>query len=141
MQLNIDRYKGPIYILVLFVGIFAIINLVNTLMTNLVSRRRELVILRSVGLAKEQLFRTLWIECFYYVMGTIVITLTIGSLSGYAICLIFDQIGIFGKSSYHYPFLETSIFCIALFFILIIYSYVATFYCNRQSIVANLKND
>lgn len=57
-------------------------------MTNLVSRRRELVILRSVGLAKEQLFRTLWIECFYYVMGTIVITLTIGSLSGYAICLI-----------------------------------------------------
>ena len=118
MQLNIDRYKGPIYILVLFVGIFAIINLVNTLMTNLVSRRRELVILRSVGLAKEQLFRTLWIECFYYVMGTIVITLTIGSLSGYAICLIFDQIGIFGKSSYHYPFLETSIFCIALFFIL-----------------------
>lgn len=110
-------------------------------MTNLVSRRRELVILRSVGLAKEQLFRTLWIECFYYVMGTIVITLTIGSLSGYAICLIFDQIGIFGKSSYHYPFLETSIFCIALFFILIIYSYVATFYCNRQSIVANLKND
>ena len=52
------------YVLVVFIGIFALINLINTLMTNFVSRQQEFGIMRSVGMSDKQLSKMLWAESF-----------------------------------------------------------------------------
>ena len=40
-QKSLKAYTAPIYGLVIFIGLFGIINLINTLMTNLISRQQE----------------------------------------------------------------------------------------------------
>ena len=65
------------YGLVVLIGIFALINLISTLMTNLVSRQLEFGMLRSVGLSNKQLSGMLRAESFGYVLATMAVTLSI----------------------------------------------------------------
>ena len=49
------NYRMPVYIFVMFIGVFGIINLLNTLITNILTRKRELGVLQAVGLSSKQL--------------------------------------------------------------------------------------
>ena len=136
---NLKVYKAPIYGLVLFIALFGIVNLINTLMTNLVSRQREFGVLQSIGLSGKQLARMLRLESFCYVLGTMVITLTIGTAAGYFLCVAFDQIGVFGKLNYTFPVAEVTVFFAALTAITAIYAVLAIRYCRKQSLVDWIK--
>lgn len=136
---SLKSYELPIYELVIFIAVFSLINLVNTLMTNLVSRQQELGILQSIGLSGNQLSKMLQIECIYYVIGTMIITLITGTIGGYILCQVFSQIGLLGKLTYTFPFLQISIFFVALVLISLIYSIWAIHYCKKQSVVERIK--
>ena len=56
------NYRMPVYIFVMFIGVFGIINLLNTLITNILTRKRELGVLQAVGLSSKQLSKMLLIE-------------------------------------------------------------------------------
>lgn len=124
-----------VYGLVIFIGIFAMINLINTLMTNFVSRQQEFGVLRSVGLSNKQLSEMLRIESFYYVLTTIVITLTIGTILGYVLCGTFSQVGLLGELDYTFPLLPMFIFFVVITIIALGYSILAIRYCERRSLV------
>ena len=47
------NYRMPVYIFVMFIGVFGIINLLNTLITNILTRKRELGVLQAVGLSSK----------------------------------------------------------------------------------------
>lgn len=49
-------------------ALIGIINFVNLIVTNVISRRHEFAIMQSVGMTKQQLKRMLRIESFYYVL-------------------------------------------------------------------------
>lgn len=49
------NYRMPVYIFIMFIGVFGIINLLNTLITNILTRKRELGVLQAVGLSSKQL--------------------------------------------------------------------------------------
>ncbi len=44
-----------VYALAVFIGFFALINLINTFMTTFVSRQQEVGVLRPIGLSNKQL--------------------------------------------------------------------------------------
>lgn len=138
-QKSLKAYTAPIYGLVIFIGLFGIINLINTLMTNLISRQQEFGVLQSIGLTGKQLAKMLQIESLYYVFGTMIITLTVGTVSGYCLCLLFDQIGVFGKLHYTFPIVQIIIFFVALFAVAMGYSLLAIRYCKKQSLVDRIK--
>ena len=81
----------------------------------------------------------LQIESLYYVFGTMIITLTVGTVSGYCLCLLFDQIGVFGKLHYTFPIVQVIIFFVALFAVAMGYSLLAIRYCKKQSLVDRIK--
>ena len=60
-----------IYGLLAFLFFFSLVNLINTLMTNLIARQQEFGILQSVGLSDKQLSKMLTMECFCYVAVTL----------------------------------------------------------------------
>ena len=132
-------YRNTIYAIVIFIGIFALINLINTLMTNFVARQQEFGVLRSIGLSNKQLAEMLRAEAFHYVLVTMIVTLTVGTAVGYIFCRIFSQIGVFGKMQYTFPLLPVFIFFAALVVIALGYSALAICYCKKASLAEYTK--
>lgn len=136
---SLKFWQTPIYALVVFIGLFALINLINTLMTNLISRQQEFGVMQSIGLSGKQLAKMLRVESVYYVAGTVAITLTLGTAAAYAACLMFSQVGILGTLKYTFPVLHIAIFFAALCVIAAVYSVLAIRYCRKQSLVDRIK--
>ena len=127
------------YAIMIFVFLFALLNLVNTLMTNLISRQQEFGILQSVGLSNKQLSKMLSVECLCYVAGTMLTTLVIGSLCGVILCKIFNTVGTFGTLKYQFPVMEIFLFFIALLLLQVTFSMIAVRYSKQQSLVERIK--
>lgn len=68
-----------------FLMLFAVINLVNTLIAVALSRKHEFSILRAVGMGKKQLQRSIQYEGLILSLWNILITLIFGTSIGYGI--------------------------------------------------------
>ena len=117
------------YVLISFIALFGIINLLNTVVTNLITRKKEIGILQAVGLSSRQLSRMLQIEGFLYTAGAVAVTLTLGTGLGYVVCMIVKNLGM--AVHYRFPVLPVCIFTAVLLFIQLIIS---------NFTVRNLKN-
>ncbi|MEW9097040.1 MAG: FtsX-like permease family protein [Clostridiaceae bacterium] len=76
-----------------FTMLFAVINLINTLIANTLSRKQEFSILRSVGMSKRQLIRTIQYEGLILAGWNIIFTLLFGSTTGYGIVSYLNSVG------------------------------------------------
>ena len=65
---------------------FGVVNLVNMTLSNQLSRRRELCMMRSVGMTKRQLYQVLTAEGMFYVLFSAVIALVAGTPVAIGIC-------------------------------------------------------
>jgi len=56
----------------LIIGIIGVLNFANTILTSIFTRRRELVILQSIGMTGRQVMKMLWLEgCNYSILSVI----------------------------------------------------------------------
>ena len=136
---GLKEYMRRIYAIVVFIGIFALINLSNTLMTGFVARQQELGMLRSIGLSNKQLAEMLRLEAFHYVLVTMAITLTVGTAAGYIFCRIFNRVDVFGEMQYIFPLLPVLALFAALAVIALGYSLLAVHYCEKKTLSEYVK--
>ena len=127
------------YSILVFIFVFALINLANTLITNLITRQQEFGIFQSVGMSDRQLSGMLSFECLYYVGLTLLVTLTLGTVCSVAVCRAFDRIGMFGRLTYHFPVLPMLLFAAALLLVQAIFSVCAVRYSRKLSLVERMK--
>ncbi len=127
------------YSLLIFIFVFSLINLANTLITNLLARQQELGIFQSVGMSGRQMSKMLSYECLYYIGITLFITLTAGTVCSLAVCHIFGQVGMFGKITYHFPVVQVLLFAAALFLVQAVFSACAVRYGRKFSLVDRIK--
>ncbi len=128
-----------IYSILIFIFVFSLINLANTLITNLLTRQREFGVFQSVGMSDRQLSKMLSFECLYYVGITLFVTLTLGTVCSLAVCKVFDQIGMFGRLPYHFPVSQVLLFAAALFLVQAVFSVCAVRYTRKLSLVERIK--
>lgn len=76
------------YAFLIILGGIGIMNLVNTMMNSIYTRRRELGMIQAIGMSEKQLIRMLQLEGIIYTLGTLAVSVGIGSLVGYALNLI-----------------------------------------------------
>ncbi len=67
-------------ILVFIIGIIGILNFVNAIITNIISRKREFAIIQSIGMTNKQLKRMLILEGVSYVFITICVSILLSIL-------------------------------------------------------------
>ena len=127
------------YGILVFIFVFSLINLANTLVTNLLARQQEFGVFQSVGMSDRQLSNMLSFECLYYVGITLLVTLTLGTVCSLAVCRVFDRIGMFGKLTYHFPALQVLLFGAALLLVQGVFSACAVRYTRRLSLVERIK--
>lgn len=104
--------KLILYALAIFLVIFGMINLVNTIITNIYSRRKEFGILQAVGMTKKQLRDMINKENAYYTEVASLCTLFFGSILGYAFVMTQIQMGI--DMIYSYPWFPMILYLIGM---------------------------
>lgn len=104
--------KVILYVLAAFLVIFGLINLMNTIMTNLFSRKRELGILQAVGMTKVQIRRMLSRETLSYVGLSIFCAAAVGGTLGYALVRVAFIMQLWVK--YQYPWIPVLVYIVAL---------------------------
>lgn len=106
--------KIILYVLAAFLIIFGIINLVNTIITNLYSQKKELGILQAVGMTDIQLKTMFKLETLGYTGISAACTLILGSLLGYALVMAEIQLGT--DMVYSFPWFPILLYILIMFF-------------------------
>lgn len=120
-ELNIGRQtiiliKYPMYMILLMIAVIGFMNLINTMITSIVTRKRELGILQAIGLSDRQLAKMLAGEGLVFTVGTLFASVSIGNLFGYVLFLWAKDSRLLGLSMYHYPLAETFLLVFVLTF-------------------------
>ena len=139
LERGLQKELARDYGILVFIFVFSLINLANTLITNLLTRQQEFGVFQSVGMSDRQLSNMLSYECLYYVGITLLVTLTLGTVCSLAVCRVFDQIGMFGTLTYHFPVLQVLLFGTALLLVQGVFSVCAVRYTRRLSLVERIK--
>lgn len=130
--------KTLAYALVVIVGVIGFMNLVNTMITSIITRKRELGMLQAIGMSNKQLVKMLQIEGMFYTLGTLFITLTIGNIVGFLAFLAFKNSGA-SYAVYSYPLLETVIMIVSITIAQLILTYIISNNFNKQSLVDRVR--
>lgn len=78
----------------IFVIVFSLINLLNTLITNAMARKREFASLRTLGMSKKQVATMIRWDGLYFAIVNIITTVVIGSFSGFILVKIMAHNGL-----------------------------------------------
>lgn len=113
-KMSVALIKYPMYGILVMIAVIGFINLINTMITSIVTRKRELGILQAVGLSDRQLTRMLAGEGMVFMAGTLITSLVLGNLFGYLAFLWAKDEGFMSISAYHYPLVETILLILAL---------------------------
>lgn len=120
----------------IIIGFIGILNFTNSILTGIVTRRREFAMMQSIGMTDKQLKKLLLCEGIYYSLATIVFSFVFGIL--FSILIIRGIAGNLWFFSYRL-IIEPMIWTYpALLFISILIPYIAFKGVNRQSIVVRL---
>lgn len=79
-----DQIRLLAWGLILFIGLIGLLNIINTVYTNIHTRMAEICIQRAIGMSKQSLYKTFLWEGIYY--G--IIAATIGSIAGYGCTIL-----------------------------------------------------
>lgn len=130
-------YKTVGIVISILLAMIGIANFANTSITSIVARKHELAVLESIGMTLKQQRRMLVAEGLLYVLLTLLVTCTAGTLiGGYGLSLLLS-----GSPYYTITFtILPSIGCIPVFVLLVIVIPVLSQrYVNRESVVERLR--
>ena len=102
------------YAFLLILGAVGVMNLINTMVNSIYTRRRELGIIQAIGMSEKQLVRMLQLEGLFYTAGTLLVALGIGSLAGYGIFLYAKAENMMNITVYHYPGIQAAVLAVAV---------------------------
>lgn len=134
----INKIFGAISGLSIFIMLFSILSMMNTLITNIVTRKQELAMLESVGMSKKQIYKMILGESFLLVAVTLGITLTLGTLCGFALCNILYNAGAF-YIAFRFPLMFTLAYAGVLTVVPLIITLVSINSFSKMTLVERLK--
>ena len=107
---------GSLQALSWLIFLFGVVNLINTTLSNQMSRKRENSILRSVGLTGKQLCRMSVTEGMCYALFAALTVLILGLPLSMAVCAEVSKKSFAGAVvPYQFPFLQMGLFLLVLF--------------------------
>ena len=121
------------------IGTICFLNMANTMIMNVITRKREFGILQAVGMSNKQLGKMLQFEGILFTLGSIATSLIIGLPAGYGLFLFAKAKGIFGIKVYNFPTAEVLIMILALLIMQVILSFVLSKNVKQESIIDRIR--
>ena len=131
---------GSLQALSWLIFLFGVVNLINTTLSNQISRKRENSILRSVGLTGKQLCRMSVTEGMCYALFAALTVLILGLPVSMAVCAEVSKKSFAGAVvPYQFPFLQMGMFLLVLFGMEIVLSVWMVRRQKKQSLVEQMR--
>lgn len=108
----IARQKAQIYGISIFLILFSLFNLINTVISSIASRRKELSMLESVGMQPGQIFSMLFYENLLHMIPNMLVTLVLGTLAGYGFIAFLRESA--GYLTFRFPVIPALLYCLCL---------------------------
>ncbi|WMM26288.1 FtsX-like permease family protein [Tissierella sp. MB52-C2] len=122
-----------------FIILFSLINLVNTIITNIISRKKEFAMLQSIGLSNKQLVKMIQFEGLGLSLGNLIITLIFGTALGYGLVRVLQH---FGATYMHYrfPIGYLMVYILIIIMVPMVISAILVKLFQKESIVSRLRH-
>ena len=130
--------SAAVYVLLAVIVIFSVINLVNTSMTNIISRRKEMGLLRAVGLSHKQLYYMIGFENAFQSAGSFAASFIGGLGFGKAICSAVSSVPGFGFVNYTFPAVPVLLYAVLIVMLPLALTKWASRYCRKNSVAEQL---
>ena len=127
------------YALLAVIIMFSIINLVNTSMTNIIPRRKEIGLFRAIGLDSRQLYHMIGFENGFQTLGSFAASIVGGLIIGKAICSAVGNVPGFSFVEYTFPAVSVVFYFLLVFALQFVLTKWAGLYCRRNSVVEQLR--
>lgn len=122
----------------IFVIAFSLINLLNTLITNVMARKREFACFRTLGMSEKQVATMIRGEGIYFAAVNILTTVILGGLSGFIMVKLMAHNGL-GYMKYQFPLSYLLGYIIMVVLVPIVISNIAVKNLSKKSLVERLK--
>ena len=122
-----------------FIILFSLINLVNTIITNIVSRKKEFAMLQSIGLSNKQLARMIQFEGLGLSFGNLIITFVFGTVLGYGLIRVLQHFGA-TYMNYHFPTGYFIIYIVIINIVPTVVSGILVKLFQKESLVSRLRH-
>lgn len=136
---QIERIQMQIYGLSVFIILFSIFNLINTVISSIVNRKKELSMLESIGMEERQVRKMLLWESVLLALPNILITLTCGTLAGFGFISFMQKSA--GYLKYHFPIVAVILYIIGMIGIPMLISFGCLKRQNNISLVERIRNE
>lgn len=135
----IQMTRGACYAFIIILAEISIMNLINTMINSVHVRKKELGMMQAIGMSDRQLMKMLQLEGIFYTVGTLIISIGVGSLAGYPLFLYAKRTGMFDISTYHYPVTAAIIIILTLFVIQMLLAIFIAKSVRKDSLIERIR--
>lgn len=128
------------YTFIIMISLIAVANVFNTISTNIKLRRRELAMLRSVGMSDKNFNKMMCFECIFYGMRALLFGLPLAVLSSW---LIYKGMFIGGADNLDFilPWFSIGVSVFSVFSVIFITMLYAVSKIRKENIIDALRDD
>ena len=138
MQDSLKVMQIFVYGFVTVISLVSVTNIVNTISTNINLRKRELAIIKSIGVTQSGFNKMIYLESFLYGALALLWGVPIGLLLTVLMNTLLGDVISFGLVL---PYSAVFICIIAIFIITFIASYIPMRKINKENIIDNIRQD
>lgn len=124
------------YAISVIIALVGILNFVNSMVTAIITRKREFAMIQSIGMTKRQLRQMLIFEGLYYAGMTLIAAYVLGALT---VGVIVRAVAADGFSTFHFTLLPLVGCTPVLIMSAVLIPYLCFKNLERQSIVERLR--
>ncbi|HBH2872967.1 FtsX-like permease family protein [Clostridioides difficile] len=126
------------YTLTGIIGVIGFMNLVNTMITSIVTRKKELGMLQAIGLTNKQLVKMLNSEAMYYTSGMMIGSILFGGILGYIAVIFLKKTGL-SYATYSLPIVPILLMIVCILIAQFITTYLIGRSFNKESLIDRVR--
>lgn len=138
-QVQTRMMQMAVYAFLAIIGLIGFMNMANTMIISIITRKQEFGVLQAVGMTNSQLNKSLQMEGLIFTLGTVFVSMAAGIPLGYAFFRYAKANAFYGMNVYHFPVAEI-IGMIGLLMVLqLILSFVLSRNVKKESLIERIR--
>lgn len=127
-----------IYTFIILIALFSCLNIFNTIFSNIILRKKEIAMLKSIGMSNKQINKMLFLEIIFYGLDAIIYGILISLIILYVIYIALIETEIY---AFYIP-IDNMLLCIAIAYTVIFLSFLcAKGKIRKQNIIDEVRNE
>ncbi|BCN32679.1 ABC transporter permease [Anaeromicropila herbilytica] len=139
-RLGTEILQLACYAILLIIGVIGFMNMANTIIMGIITRKREFGVLQAIGMTNKQLNYMLQMEGIIFTFGTVLIAIMVGIPAGYGVFQYGRSHGWMGLHIYHFPCIEIFIMVVLLLVMQMVLSFLLSRNIRKESLVERIRN-